>query len=66
MEVSNFGSGNCKVYISLKQVSKMMRRIKKKGVLAKKNIPLSQFPPLGCQGPAMDADLNQNLKDLWT
>ena len=43
-----------------------MRRMKKKGVIAKKNIPLSQFPPLGRQGPAMDADLKQNLKDLRT
>lgn len=40
--------------------------MKKKGVIAKKNIPLSQFPPLGCQDPATDADLKQNLKDLWT
>lgn len=39
---------------------------KKNGVMAKKNTSLSQFPPLGCQGVAADADLKQNLKDLWT
>ena len=64
--MSNLVSVNCRVYISLKQLSKMRRRMKKKAVIAKKNIPLSQFPRLGCQGPAMDADLKQNLKDLWT